>query len=545
MIEQARGGRSGYTQLLAFALALLIGGLVSLSLGQDANWDLRNYHIHNAWALLNDRMGGDLLTAGIQSYFNPLLDVPYYKIAIDWFPGHPRLVAFLAGLPAGMLLFFVWLVSNEILRCFDFRRNQIRILSIIVVSMGMTGAATLSQWGTTFNEIQIAVLVVAGVYLIVAAIARSGSGLAWFVAAGVCLGAAAGLKLTAAVYAPGAFLALALTSGGLKPGVVRAIGFSAGWWIGFLVLYGWWGYHLYALTENPVFPMFNALFGSPLIDSGNFTDLRFKPEGFMETLFYPFFWLKPESMVVTEPAFADPRFALAYLAVLTTLLAYVYRQLRILPGSPRPFAGAVMPRPVSALAIWLGVSYVLWQLVFSILRYTIPLEVFTGLVILVCALLIGRWLNFSGGFLPTLACLSGAALLSVAFTQQPQWGRVNFGRQVIKVENVALPDNSLVIFNERPLAYLAPFLSRGNPGVSFVGVVHDLSEQKDYPLWQQVRKRIQGQADNLYMVAHADQALQSNSLSEFGLSVLESSCAHYRTNVAAPFKICELQRGVQ
>ena len=34
--------------------------LVSLLRGQDANWDLRNYHLHNAWSLLEGRLGVDL-----------------------------------------------------------------------------------------------------------------------------------------------------------------------------------------------------------------------------------------------------------------------------------------------------------------------------------------------------------------------------------------------------------------------------------------------------------------------------------------------------
>ena len=54
--------------------------LVSLLRGQDTNWDLRNYHLHNAWALIEGRVGVDLAPAQMQSYFAPLLDVPYFLL---------------------------------------------------------------------------------------------------------------------------------------------------------------------------------------------------------------------------------------------------------------------------------------------------------------------------------------------------------------------------------------------------------------------------------------------------------------------------------
>ncbi|KTF40250.1 hypothetical protein [Xanthomonas translucens] len=35
----------------------LLGALLSLLLGQDANWDLRNYHLYNGYAALHGRLG--------------------------------------------------------------------------------------------------------------------------------------------------------------------------------------------------------------------------------------------------------------------------------------------------------------------------------------------------------------------------------------------------------------------------------------------------------------------------------------------------------
>ena len=76
---------------------LLSSGCLSILLRQDNNWDLRNYHLYSAWALLNGRAGMDIAAAGIQSFFNPLLDLPYYMLAVKWLPDAPAAVAFLAG----------------------------------------------------------------------------------------------------------------------------------------------------------------------------------------------------------------------------------------------------------------------------------------------------------------------------------------------------------------------------------------------------------------------------------------------------------------
>jgi len=75
--------------------------------GQNSNWDLRNYHLYLPFALLEGRLGTDLMPAGPQSNFNPLLDLPYYPLAVSWLPDWPRLVAFLAGLPYGLFVCLV------------------------------------------------------------------------------------------------------------------------------------------------------------------------------------------------------------------------------------------------------------------------------------------------------------------------------------------------------------------------------------------------------------------------------------------------------
>src|SRR5260221_14404186 len=88
--------------------------LVSLHLGQDDNFDMRNYHIYNAWAALTGRWSQDIFAAGAQTNFFPFLDIPYYFVPAKLFPPHGGDVAALSGLPSGALLFFIYLITASI-----------------------------------------------------------------------------------------------------------------------------------------------------------------------------------------------------------------------------------------------------------------------------------------------------------------------------------------------------------------------------------------------------------------------------------------------
>src|SRR5450830_819690 len=62
-------------------LVPLLFGVWSVLLGQDANYDLYNYHLYNAFAFLNNKLAIDFAPAGSQTYFNPSLDIGYYLLS--------------------------------------------------------------------------------------------------------------------------------------------------------------------------------------------------------------------------------------------------------------------------------------------------------------------------------------------------------------------------------------------------------------------------------------------------------------------------------
>jgi hypothetical protein len=78
---------------LETALLLLLACCISVGQGQDRNWDLLNYHLYNAFSFVEGRFARDLYPVGMQSYFNPLIDLPYYLLSVQLIPGLPRVVA--------------------------------------------------------------------------------------------------------------------------------------------------------------------------------------------------------------------------------------------------------------------------------------------------------------------------------------------------------------------------------------------------------------------------------------------------------------------
>lgn len=48
--------------------------------GDDLNGDWRNYHAYNVWAAINHRFDLDVIPAGFQTYFSPLIYYPVYLL---------------------------------------------------------------------------------------------------------------------------------------------------------------------------------------------------------------------------------------------------------------------------------------------------------------------------------------------------------------------------------------------------------------------------------------------------------------------------------
>ena len=75
---QAVAAKLAANNLLIFILLLGCGCTLGAYLCNANRWDFANYHYYNAFAFLHDRLNYDIVPASINTFFNPLIELPLY-----------------------------------------------------------------------------------------------------------------------------------------------------------------------------------------------------------------------------------------------------------------------------------------------------------------------------------------------------------------------------------------------------------------------------------------------------------------------------------
>jgi len=516
----------------ALLACLSFGALLSVLRGQDANWDLKNYHLYNAWAWLHGRLALDLAPAGLQSFFNPLLDVPYFLLGTGPLQHAPRLLAGVQGLWYGGLVFMLFRVAIRLARL---RGCAFGWADVWAVLIGVTGTMTVSQAGSSFNELPLALFTLSSLYVLLPLCADAPLPRSWGRAllAGLLSGLAAGLKPTAVVYVPALALGLLLALGLRREAWRLALLFGIGALAGFVLAYGWWGWRLYELTGNPVFPLFNQVFHSPWAPAVGGTDRHHLPRNLAQWLFYPFYWLGKNQHIVTEVNFADARYALAGLSALA--LVVLARRRRRPPD-----------RSIRLLLVFVVAAYVLWLCLFSILRYAVPLELLSGLLLLATlqqfAAASRRWPAWT---------MAGAFLLLAGFSRYPGWGHVPYAAVAFDVRTPAVERGSLVLVVGQPDAYVIPFLPHAQDN-RYVGLNWFTRSTFGYRLDALISTRIAAHAGAVYAVLRDDADEDLPLLQRYLPGARMTDCAPVHSgleqrrdgeNASGKLRICRLTSG--
>jgi hypothetical protein len=288
-----------------------------------------------------------------------------------------------------------------------------------------------------------------------------------------------------------------------------------------LVVAGPWLLHNWQVTGNPIFPNFNDVFRSDLVDHGRWSDVRFMPHGYWRVLFYPAVWAFHPSNAAIELNTRDPRMLMALVAAVALLV--------------RRGANTA----ARLLALFVLLAYVLWEYQFSILRYLALQEAFSGVLVLAA---VAAWVPRRHA-LPAGIALVVITGIAAATTRYPWWARASRADQAIVVHVPAIPRDALVLLLDPWwYSYLVPSLP---PSVTVVGTNSNmLRPGVNGTLQQEIERTIRdwkgpiwGFESSHYYPGDADKILAHYRLRR------EAPCADITSNVdTSTSTACQLQR---
>lgn len=458
--DQRFGFHSPRHVVAAVCAVMLLGALLSLGLGQDANWDLRNYHLYIGDAWVNQRLGVDLAPAQMQSYFSPLLDVLHAGLMLR-LPG--PLVGALLGALHALVFIPVAAVAWRVLSNHPRRAQWAPLLALA----GMCSAVFLSELGGTMGDTASAIPVLGAVATLLWAQARARNGArvgrVW-VMVGALIGLAVSLKLTNALYALAVAPAL-LCDGGRGRSRVIALGtVSSTALLVVALVAGPWYWQVWHHLGNPLFPQFNGIFQSPLAAPVSIADVRWLPRNLGEQLIWPLlFTFKPQR--IGDLGLVQAAWAVLYVVVVIAVGRSVLR---------RPVRAGELDRSGVVLLVFFGVAYVLWQAIFSIHRYLVVLELLAPLVLwIVCRRAFAARPERKAAWLIGLCAL-------VAVVGWKDWGHESWARDSFRVEQPELGDAAaatVLLVGDEPQSWRVPLLPQQ---ARYIGVATNISETDPY-----------------------------------------------------------------
>lgn len=442
-------------------------GLLSLLLGQDDNWDLRNYHLYNAYALLNGRIGFDLSPGQWQSYFNPTLDLLYYGLnrALP-----PPVAGFVMGVLHGLNFVLVLATARLLLPAPD-AADRYR-LPLLLALAGTLGAGFLSELGNSMGDNMSALCVLASLYLVLRhwprwrALDRRAAG--WLALSGLVMGVGAGLKLTNATFALALCAALLTVGGGWWQRLRLSLVFGVAVLAGLAAAAGHWFLRMWLMFGNPLFPQMNDVFRSPLAQPVGVADTAHLPHNLAEALLWPFIFTL-DGHRVSELVMRQMIWPVVYVLFIALAVRLLAGRLRGAGtgASASAAAGDATAGRERLLLVFFALGYLGWLKLFGIYRYLVPLELLAPLTV---------WLLLQRLCKPQLARRAGAwALTLCAIVVFPfsAWSHSGWTAAGFTADDPGLadPSSSLVytVHGDPPMGWMATLLPPQVPVVALAG----------------------------------------------------------------------------
>lgn len=516
-------------------LGLLFWAGFVVLLGKDTSWDFRNYHWYGPYALLNHRMGIDVAVAHQASYYNPYLDVPFY-----WLATHTRAWVALAvlGMAQGANMIPLYLMARSSLRV-NAPFSDIKIMAGALSLLGMVGALTLTEFGTTYYDNVMSVLVLSGLAILVVnrdalregPLAKAG-GLS--ASAGLITGMAMGLKLPEMPFCLGFAAALLALGGSPKHQLVRLVAGGLAGIIGFLIFSGPWMLYMYQLTGNPLFPYFNDYWKSPLALPAPYRDLRFVPffRPLWQQLFFPILFTL-DWHVADDLGFQDIRVMLAYLLVIAASLVWLLR---------RESRDPLLDKRVTAILFaFSALSYLQWLRTFAIYRYIILFEMLAPLLIIGAVGLFP--LSRRTRYL-VLGALAAACLLA-ARSDFLERAPVEDPYVETALPPIPNPDKTMVLMTgDAPMGFIATTLPPQIPVLRIDGWM--VQPRDGTKITKDMMRRVEAHLASggaLYLIADSgDMKRARNALADYHLAIRWPECQQFDTNLVGTYQWCPLAK---
>lgn len=465
----------------------ILCGFIGADSGRDLNWDQLNYHFYIAYAFLGDRLAVDFNAASIQSYINPLPQLPFYWLARSGLDSW--LAAFFLAALQGVSLSLLYLAA----RLATYRMHGYSVVAALsVVSMALAHPVVIAELGSSFAEIVANVPFVAALCALYAGFHRpdGGARAAWWMLAFALAGMAVALKLVYIVFAVGLLMVPLLLSSGWRNRAIRVSAAGAALLGGWYVAGGFWHLRLLESFGNPFFPFFNNIFHSPNYSPIALANDRFSHRGILEIMALPWRMLSLDKFVTTERVVFDPRYAIAVCLAVFALSLRIYRGQRAF--NRVTLSGACV------VAVW----FVGWAISSGNGRYALPMHFAIGLVVAHLCMVA------SADRFTATASVVGVAIICLisarAFGEQAHWTRAKHADRWLQVnipESAKVPGALYVsagYFDRSSSSFLAPWLPQS---ARFANINGYSNPMPDRPDGRRIAQMIEHHAGEIRLIA--------------------------------------------
>jgi hypothetical protein len=513
-----------YEYVGVFTFMFIIAALWNIYAGKDINWDQLNYHVYVAhrWMQATGGFQQDYFAASIQSWLNPISYVPFYwMLEADW---NDFTIAMVLAAFHCLNAVLVYAIARKIL-VYDDDGIQKKIWTLIAFLLGLLSPIFWQEIGSSFNDISTSVLVLLGLFIL---IRQDKATRRHIFFAGMILGVATGLKLPNGIFAFAGTIFI-LSSPSIKSSLSNVGLYVLAGVIGFLLIHGYWSYLLWMEYQNPFFPFFNSVFQSEHFVKVSLSLTRFIPATPEAALALPFELARPLGWIYTETTAPDIRPLIVVILSIVLLAKKVGTGLLV-----KETVGEQKPLQLNTNAlrfiIFFLTSILLWKITSANGRYSIPLFLLHGLVIVL--LLNGLMRDVMVRYL-IVGCLILFQMANLFTVTNERWSPHEWEGKWIDVdlpkELVETP-KLFISLSEQSHAHLARLV---HPNSSFVNLIGQYRLQTMGENFKKMNALLSKHYDNSYALLYMptesvkfakDTQIINDAIEIYGLSMRVTGC---------------------